>query len=231
LIESGTQIEPNEEFSILIDDPKAKQGVLQGVLSLDNSSLISFTESLPENIQDKVKINTDYSLEYDYQGYLQQAEPQYKLELDFPKAALYQQSYVLKVNIQGLHAAKSKDCIVSIQDPLNNWLIFGITKYRVTPGQETEIKFNLIPINVGEIALPKVNVYPNVGKPQKGSEKPNVRRPMLMINLQEVGQEVEPLSEEQLEIRFVNSQLVQVFSNSTVGGELFSLIQFKQQDL
>jgi len=192
--------------------------------------LATFSETLPANIQDKVKINPNFTLEYDYQGYLQQAEPQYKLQLDFPKAVLYQQSYVLKVNIEGLPAANAKDCIVSIQDPLNNWLIFGITKYKVTPEKETEIKFNLIPINVGEIALPKVNVYPNVGKPQKVNEKPNVRRPMLMINLQEVGQEAEPLSEEQLEIRFVNSQLVQVFSNSTVGGELFSLIQFKQQD-
>ena len=229
LIDPETQIEPSEEFSAIIDNPKEKEAssliAKVSVLDQDQSFFKKSFEDFPEFVKGKINLRLDYSAEYDYKYYLTQADPHYKLEIDFPKAALYQQSYVMSINITLLPGAQTKDCNIAVEDKLNNWLCFGKTRYYVALDTEksVQIQFNVIPISVGEIPLPKVSVYQK--KVEKKKEKVG-KKPMLMINLHEVdtGNEVSALSEEKLEIRFTNSQMIQVFNNSTVNSEGFSLI-------
>jgi len=180
-------------------------------------------DDLPEFVRAKIQASPDYLTEYEYKTYLDEADPHYKIEIDFPKAALYQQSYVMTVNVSLLPGAQTKECNIAVEDKLNNWLCFGKTKYYVAleTDKAVQIHFNLIPINVGDIPLPKISVSQK--KVEKKKEKVG-KRPMLMINLHEVNNESEALPEEKLEIRFNNSQMIQVFNNSTVNSEGFSMI-------
>lgn len=227
LIEPQTRIEPREEFSAILDQPKEKSGkILNGKIVVNHHDINSLMEgytSLPNFIKDKVHISSEYTLDYDYRSYLDKIEPYYKVEIDFPKTVLYHQSYVMVVKIHLLEGAQAKECEVSINDDFNNWIFFGMVKSHVslTSEQPHELHFNLIPISVGDVALPKIVLYPKKAQEKSGQSK---KKPNLAINLQEINIESEALPSEKLDIRFTNSQFIQVFNNSTVCSENFSLI-------
>ena len=178
---------------------------------------------LPGFVSNAVKISSEFIINYNYGAYIEQTETQYRLEIDFQKAVLYHQSYIMTVIVSLLPGAERNDCEIIVNDHLNNWLFFGRVKYhlKLEEDKPTEVSFNLIPIKVGEIPLPKITV-----QRKKVQEKAlNLgKKPTLAINLQEIEYEPECLSDEKLEVKFINSQMVQVFNNSIVSSERFSLM-------
>ncbi len=230
MIEPETQIEPTEEFSAILDNPKERQisplEIKYTVLEQEGKFTKKPFEEFPEFVRKQTEVANILKAEYSYGEYLKQAEPLIRVEVDFPKEVLYQQSYVISVSLLLYPASEAKEYIIGIEDRLNNWLFYGETKYKLSLSKEqkTEVKFNVIPISVGEFPLPKMTIQPK--KTEKNKEKVG-RKPMLTIHIEEVHQESEALSEEKVDRVFINSQIVQVFNNATTLIKTFSLISDK----
>jgi hypothetical protein len=219
LLEEIVNLDPTEEYSTLLVDPVLTElSVLKGKYKLVFSNDLQIPQDLNEYFVTQVPKETEYEIKFELNQLLTTLKPVYKVEVDFPRSALYQQCYIMSVLIKQLREESPSDYEVIIQEG-GNWLIFGKTRYTISFEKEKvhDLTFNLIPINVGEIALPILNIL--VKKPKEAPASGQKQK--LLINLESDGPEI---ASEKFEFKYVNSRTVQVFNNSTVNGELFSFV-------
>mmetsp|Transcript_9329 Transcript_9329/g.8146 ORF Transcript_9329/g.8146 Transcript_9329/m.8146 type:complete len:120 (-) Transcript_9329:246-605(-) len=114
---------------------------------------------------------------------------------------------------------------------MGDWLIFGKTKQTVVLENENpqKLSFNLIPLNVGELPLPKLTINPKrirMGSPTKVSGPSKKARLSISVGESSASNdEDDAVKNYKTKVVYKNSQNIQIFNNQSIKGESFCFIE------
>ena len=148
-----------------------------------------------------------------------------KLTIHTPKKLIYQKIFTILVDIELLEEAYQKndhfyEFEITIMDLYHSWIIFGLSKQILKLSKnenKKQISITLIPIELGNVLLPKILVLQKVHHRKKNQ---NVRLNIIEIEQQEP----ERITEDKIIFEYINSNSVLIFNELITEAESFSIV-------